>query len=279
MNVWVLNLDAEDELALGGRAHTPSQAMVERIRGLLPALSSLVGNDRIVFPLPRGGGQGEGRVHCWSPTRFAIKTVLDAGLPMPPAPSMTTLIRVNSRRFSAELGQTLPGARYGLDVPSSGEWLLKRPFGYAGKGRRKINAASLTATDRAFIAASSELQIEPWVTREADFALHGWLCEDGTYELGAPTEQLVDDTGAWQSTRITTGLSVSELDALTHEATRAAHALHAAGYFGPFNLDAFRWRDAHGTHFQPRSEINARFSMGWATGMGAAGRRVLNSGG
>lgn len=229
-------------------------------------------------PLPPAGeGRGEGRVHCWSPTRFALKTLVDAGLKPPRAPSMKTLMRVNSRRFSAELGQTLPGARYGLELPDTGEWLLKRPFGYAGKGRRRINAAKLSDADRAFIAASTELQIEPLVERLGDFALHGWVHEDGAFELGAPTEQLVDDTGAWQSTRVTSALSPAEFTALTAEASRSAHALHAAGYFGPFNLDAFRWRDAHGTHFQPRSEINARFSMGWATGMGAAGVALLRA--
>lgn len=272
MSLWVLNLDAEDELALGGRMHTPTNAMVQRIHSLLPALAPLIGDGHVLWP---GTARGEGRIHCWSPTRFAIKTVVDAGLKPPHAPSMETLVRVNSRRFSAELGQTLPGARYGLELPTSGTWLLKRPFGYAGKGRRRINAAQLTDADRAFIAASTELQIEPLVERLADFAIHGWVREDGTFQLGAPTEQIVDEHGAWQSTRVTEALEANELTALNREATRAAYALHAAGYFGPFNLDAFRWRDAHGAHFQPRSEINARFSMGWATGMGDLAREFV----
>lgn len=277
--IWVLNLDAEDELALGGRAHTPTKATMLRVQSLLPALAPLVGHGRVHWPpLPNTGeGRGEGRVHCWSPTRFAIKTIAEAGLPVPVVPSMEVLMRVNSRRFNAELGQTLPGARYGLDLPTSGEWLLKRPFGYAGKGRRRLNAAQLSDADRAFISASPELQIEPLVHRLADFAIHGWVREDGTFQLGAPTEQLVDEAGTWQASRLTEALASNELASLRREATRTAYALHAAGYFGPFNLDAFRWRDAHGTHFQPRSEINARFSMGWATGMGELAPALLRS--
>ncbi len=270
--IWVLNLDAEDELALGGKMHTPTKAIEQRVRSLLPALAPLIGEGRVLWPT---GERGEGRIHCWSPTRFAIKTLVDAGFAAPRAPSMETLIRVNSRRFCAELGQTLPGATYGTALPSSGTWLLKRPFGYAGKGRRKINAANLTDADRAFIAASTELQIEPLVQVLADFAIHGWVREDGTFQLGAPTEQTVDEFGAWQSTRITGALDSIELASLNREAIRAAYALHAVGYFGPFNLDAFRWRDAEGTHFQPRSEINARFSMGWATGMGDLAHELL----
>lgn len=43
----------------------------------------------------------------------------------------------------------------------------------------------------------------------------------------------------------------------------------AAGYFGPFNVDAFVWRDGGGAHLQPRSEVNARYSMGWSARTGA----------
>lgn len=274
MIAWVLNLDAEDELALGGFAHTPAPKMAERIRALVPRLSALVGSSRILFPSPLGGeGQGEGTCvgWAWSPTRFALKVMTDAGVTPAPHPPMSVLCRVNHRRFSAALGQTLPGAQYVESLSSlpAGNWLLKRPYGYAGRGRRKVTG-DLLAGDRAFIAASTDgLQVEPWVERTHDFAIHGYLNADGTCDLGHPTLQHVDETGAWQSTERTDVLMPTELAALHYEAHRSAQALHAAGYFGPFNLDAYRWRDAEGhERFQPRSEINARYSMGWAIGMG-----------
>jgi hypothetical protein len=51
-----------------------------------------------------------------------------------------------------------------------------------------------------------------------------------------------------------------------------AVALFMAGYHGPFGIDAFAWQDAQGTRrFQPLSEINARFSMGFGFGMEGLG--------
>ena len=45
---------------------------------------------------------------------------------------------------------------------------------------------------------------------------------------------------------------------------RLAAALRAADYFGPFGIDAFRYRSAQGdVLFNPRCEINARFTMGY----------------
>ena len=54
---------------------------------------------------------------------------------------------------------------------------------------------------------------------------------------------------------------------LKRAARCAAEALLEAGYFGPFGIDAYRWRAGAAAHFNARSEINARYSMGWATGM------------
>ena len=51
------------------------------------------------------------------------------------------------------------------------------------------------------------------------------------------------------------------------EAERVARALSGAGYFGPFGVDAFTYRDRVGNVcVQPRSEINARYTMGFAVG-------------
>jgi hypothetical protein len=123
--------------------------------------------------------------------------------------------------------------------------------------------------DRPWIEASFRqggLQVEPLVERILDCALHGMLSADGSFTLGRPTIQDVDEFGAWQGSRAEETLP--ERGLLEHEATRVAQALGAAGYFGPFGIDAFRWRSADGTeHFQPRCEINARYSMGWAVGM------------
>jgi hypothetical protein len=49
-------------------------------------------------------------------------------------------------------------------------------------------------------------------------------------------------------------------------------ALAHAGYFGPFGIDAYRHRALDGSHatiLNPLSEINARFTMDWATAFAA----------
>jgi hypothetical protein len=230
-----------------------------------------------------------GRAFC--PTPRALAALRAAGVAVPAAPPLDVLRRVNHRRFAAELGQTLPGARFvdALDDlletiagPSpTGHWLLKRPFSFAGRGRRKVRRGPLEEAARPWVEASLRagsarawggLQIEPWVERAGDAALHGFVSAKGAVTLGEPTVQRVDASGAFQgSARAAPGeLSRGELDALFDAASEAARALHAAGYFGPFGVDAFRYHDARGAlRFNPRCEINARYSMGWAIGMGA----------
>ena len=56
---------------------------------------------------------------------------------------------------------------------------------------------------------------------------------------------------------------------LEEAAARAGEALAAAGYFGPFGIDAYEHRVPGGRErvLNPLSEINARFTMDWTTGM------------
>lgn len=273
---WVFNLDAEDELAHVG-AHTPTLATVARVRALLPTLGRLLQpGDVVLWPSAEQpmssveASRFEGR--AWCPTRFALTTIERAGVGVPAAPSMEVLRRVNHRAFCAALGQTLPGAGFATNweqlealVVGEQNWLLKRPYGYAGRGRKKLRRGEF---DRPWIDASFReggLQVEPLVNRTLDCALHGLLTESGACQLGRPTVQDVDEHGAWRGSRVDEALP--EREALEFEARRVAQALHTAGYFGPFGIDAFRWTTAEGEpRFQPRSEINARHSMGWATG-------------
>lgn len=284
---WVLNLDAEDELLRGG-AHTPTDVMRARIESLLPRLRGLIREgDRVVWPGSESMERGLwGR--AWCLTRWARTKLELAGMRVPGAPSIDVLRRVNHRRFAHELGQSLPTAGWAattealealLANDALGQvsvercWLIKRPLGYAGRGRKLLRPGKRTDADQAWLDASLRdgdgVQVEPLVARELDCALHGWLAEDGRCTFGQPTLQQLDATGAWQATTLAPPLTETELALLTREARHTADALHAAGYFGPFGLDAFRWRAPDGElHFQPRSEVNARYSMGWATGMG-----------
>ena len=286
---WVFNLDAEDELTRAG-PHTPNKPTQRRIEGLLPTLAQLMQpQDEVVWPGAQKRTFTAQWGRAWCPTRWACEQLQKAGLRVPPAPPAAVLRLVNHRRFAHALGQALPGARFVQTqaelretladarllktLSTEGNWLMKRPLGYAGRGRRKIAPGGLNATDRTWIDAALRtgdgLQVEPLVVRELDCALHGWLSADGALTLGHPTVSDIDASGAWVSTRReSNALSAREREALQTEARATAAALTKVGFFGPFGLDGFRWRDPGGAlHFQPRCELNARYSMGWATGM------------
>jgi hypothetical protein len=144
------------------------------------------------------------------------------------------------------------------------------PVGALDEASRRWVEASLRRGD--------PLQVEPLVERLGDFALHGWISPAGDLTLGEPTVLRCSDEGAWVASEREAGdLSAAERDALAAEARRVAAELYANGYNGPFNLDAFRWKDpAHPSpRFTVRCEINARFSMGWAVGMGPIAADIL----
>jgi hypothetical protein len=224
---------------------------------------------------------------AWCPTPGALSLLQRAGASLPLAPPWKVLRLVNHRAFCAALGQTLPGARQAstaaeveaaiLGPSPTGQWLLKRALGFTGRGRLRLPVGPLDEASRRWVLASlrrgDALQIEPLVDRRGDFALHGWIAPDGALSLGDPTVLRCSDDGAWVGSERDAGeLSGAERVALEAEARRVATALSREGYHGPFNLDAFRWHDpeAGAPRFNPRCEINARFSMGWAIGMGAA---------
>lgn len=294
-SAWVLNLDAEYELA-SPDAHTPSARTIRRMPELVRALAQLLGPGDVVLGenglVPTKHQEIEGdAVHtgasgpwigrAWCPTPRALERLVRAGATPVAAPNVAVLRRVNHRRFNAELGQTLPDARF-VTTPEelgavivgetpSGHWLLKRPFGFAGRGRRRVACGRLDPSVVTWAEASFRngdgLQVEPWVERMADYGLHGFLSQSGAITLGEPTQQECDDSGAWRGTTMATDLASNEAAALRAAAELSAKALRAASYFGPFGVDAYRWRDGVTTHFNPRSEINARYTMGWAIGM------------
>jgi hypothetical protein len=290
-----LNLDADRELERPD-AHTPSRKTLARLPELLRVLAPLLGPDDVVLgDHDVLGGADTGPKHpsgtpflgrAWCPTPRALQRLTKAGALPVPAPSLAVLRRVNHRRFTAELGQMLPGARFVgtlgelravvASASPTGQWLVKRPFGFAGRGRRRVAQGAIDPSAVSFIEASLRagegLQVEPWVERVADYAWHGFLSPIGAVTLGEPTQQTCDDTGAWIETTLTVDLDADVRSTLDASVRLVADALVDAGYFGPFGVDAYTWRDGTSVRLNARSEINARYSMGWATGM--QGRRV-----
>lgn len=272
-HAFVLNLDAEEELE-DPSARTSTAAVRARISSLVPRLVDLVAGGCIVDDGVRADGA---RGLAWCATPSALGRLRAAGALPAPMPSFEIVRRVNHRRFSFDLGPTLPGETWATSVDdvrracaAGGEWLLKAGYGFAGRGRVVLSGAP-TEADLARVArlvGGAGAQLEPLVRRRADYAMHGWLAPNGDLTRGALTRQQCDDRGAWLGTERhdETDIAVPLWD----ELERVGHALHAAGYFGPFGIDAFAWETKDGTAaLRRRSEINARYSMGWAIGMGA----------
>jgi hypothetical protein len=200
------------------------------------------------------------------------------------------LAQVNHRRFCAELGQTLSAAQFVTTLDEmnrllatsspTGEWLCKRPFSFAGRGQRRIAAESptrshLSPDNQRWLQESvphGGLQIEPCVPLIAEFSVHGLVRRNAPATLGQVCQQYVDEHAAWSHATATPSypLTGDERQRLIAETERAAAALASAQYFGPFSVDSYLWRDRSGaSQLNPRSEINARLTMGYPVGMGA----------
>lgn len=290
LRAFALNLDAEVELASRGpyRASRALEAVLRDVRPRAARALFEAGDLAIDELFERGERLPEELLglpgRAWCPTPSALARLRAVGAEPEPAPHVAILRRANGRRFSAELGQKLPGARLCCAAPEVWEtlaadpartFLAKRDLSAAGRGRRPLRARDLSPEDRAWVAAAllvGPLQVEPRVALEAEFGSHGWLEADGGLRLGEPTLQEIGPEGAWRASRPARpeDLDAGERGALLAELERVGRALHALGYFGPFGVDAYRWRDDAGArHLCTRGEVNARYSMGWRTGLGS----------
>lgn len=285
---WVLNLDSEDELARGALYRPPTLAKRAEYaaRG---RLSGLVRDDDVVLDAevgvrddrPARGLRGA----AFMPTPYALRRLAESGCEVPAAPSLAVLQRANERSLllprleGARFVRTRDEALLALNRPAPGPlWLCKRGYGAAGRGHRRIPAKKVRDSDLAWLDAALRktggVEVTPWLDRVADFAQHGTLAPDGTLVVGAPTTQEVDAGDAWRASRLALPdeLAAAERAALRAALEEAAAALTAIGYFGPFGIDAFRYRaNPDQTAFCACCDVNARYTMGFAVGFGARG--------
>jgi hypothetical protein len=279
---WVLNLDADLELAAGS-GYSPTNAVRGAMAKHVERLAaSLLGPDDIRVDeasAPESAKGYEGRAFC--PTPRAIALLVRAGASPVAHPPVSVLREVNGRAFCAALGPTLPDGAFVHDLaaaealvartPAVGrQWRAKRAFGMSGRGQRRIAPGAITDADRAFFRSAIDsdhgVMIEPDVPIVRELAIHGELEANGVLQLGQLVEQRCDVHGQWLETTPASTPDDTRA-ALEDEARRVASALFAAGYFGPFGIDAFEYRDLEDVvRLQPRSEINARYSMGFAVG-------------
>jgi hypothetical protein len=98
-----------------------------------------------------------------------------------------------------------------------------------------------------------------------EYSIHGWLDRSGELRCGAPlcwrpAEDAPDVGGP-------PPLSKLEMATICDSARGVGSTLRSMGYFGPFGVDAFRWRRADGaTRLQVGTDINARWTLHFARG-------------
>ncbi len=146
---WVLNLDAELELAQPN--YTPSARVTQQLELYGQDSRQLLGRDDVLL-WPRAPDSAPfersaawlGR--SWCPTSRALALFASSGIEPEPHPEAGVLRRVNHRRFAHELGGGLPGQRYLEDRDELDEalrnatapLLLKRPLAFAGRGQQRV---------------------------------------------------------------------------------------------------------------------------------------------
>lgn len=275
---WVLNLDAELELARGRPGYVPQRKLLAQLaehgRGSLRLLGL---EDVLVEEGARAAAHGlVGR--AWCPTPLALAKLRAFGATPEPCPDASVLRRVNHRLFAHELGGGLPGQAY---VESRAQlsaklgdyaqrWLLKRPLSFAGRGQLRV-IGPLTEKQWTWVDASFErdgLLVEPLVEPTLELSLHGFVWRDGRQQLGRICIQAVSERGAFRDVRLAepAELQASEVSALHERAEAAARALAGAGYFGPFGIDGYRYALRGEPGFCALGELNARYTLGFATG-------------
>ncbi|HWA70903.1 MAG TPA: hypothetical protein VG937_01140 [Polyangiaceae bacterium] len=276
---WVLNLDAELELAQKG--YTPRARLLAQLeqygadsRRLLGPGDVLVrGTEKLAPDLGFVG-------RAWCPTPRALALLAASGVNAEPHPTADVLRRVNHRRFAFELGGGLPGQRYLVDKSeldahlrnADSPLLLKRPLAFAGRGQLRVYAHQrITEKEWSWIDVSLRndgLIVEPLVVPTLEFSLHGFVWPNTRRELGQPCIQEVSTRGVFRGVRraLSTDLDAEEERALFEQGERVAAAVASAGYFGPFGIDGYRYEHDGRVGLCALSEINARYTMGFLTG-------------
>jgi hypothetical protein len=277
---WILNLDAELELARARPGYATSQKLLSQLAQHGSRSRALLGpTDLLVEPneeLQAKPTELVGR--AWCPTPLALTRLRARGIEPEPHPEAAVLRRVNHRLFAHEVGGGLPHQTYFRNRDdllshlsgSSRHWLLKRPLAFAGRGQLRI-IGPLTEKQLSWVDASLEsdgLLLEPLVQPTLELSLHGFIWQDGRHELGRICTQQVSERGVFQSVRLATldEVTPAESAAFTERAHAVARALGDAGYFGPFGIDGYRYSLDGVTGFCALGEINARYTMGFVTG-------------
>lgn len=275
---WILNLGAERELE-GRPLGAAMEVRLAQAREVLAA--SLLGKGDALVSTESNLNQTQlklASIKCalpraFCPTPNAVNTFASLGLKLE-TPGLSILRHANSRAFSAARSD-LKGvvffdkgtsADVVMERALDSDTLLKANLSFAGSDQRilrQVEGDSSAAKHRAWITRvlrRGGLVAEPYVNIEREAGTPAFVSKDGAVTVGHPVEQWCH-RGRWlRSGRMADEGIVRKLQEATLE---IGNALSSIGYFGPFNVDAHRSVERGWTKV---SEVNARYSMGWAHG-------------
>lgn len=188
-------------------------------------------------------------------------------------PDANVVRTVNSKIYSHDLEARfdclLPGAQIVRSYADAqhalsgqaGGWILKNPFGVAGREARIIEVRELESL-REWISKTltrvEGLVLEPRVERRLDWSVHFQVCESDVKPLGV-VELLADEQGNLRGHRVGAD---DPPTAAVERAFDAAREVASAGYFGPLSIDGFAGKLEERNLSRPICEINARMSFG-----------------
>jgi hypothetical protein len=300
------NLLSEDELA--GHHASPPRSVLATVARMAPLLRVFAREgDRLWSPAPGPDLESgplralppAGEVLAWCETPSALEhrggprrpAAIDWEAPLHdlvwqlPTPSPAVVAAVHHRAFHLQvaesIGCALPGARMVESLTELDRvlqtappaWIVKAPLSASGRSRFiERNGPALAdpkarrTVERLFERHGS-LLFEPWMERTADFGVSALLGPDDLKIVGIH-DQRIDHKGQFLGIDLHPDLSTQEQDQLLGTVEAVAAALRRAGYFGPFGIDAWRYRKENGElALNPLGEINARMTFGlvvWA---------------
>jgi len=175
---------------------------------------------------------------------------------------------VNDRRFAHGLGFALPGTRViesveDLDGEWPEYWVAKAVWTAAGRDRalgEGVPTGETRSRVRNLVARCGAVVVEPWCLRVQDLGVTSFVGG----EPNPPHTLIVDHRGAFVGIDLREPKLAEPMWERLYDAVAAAdRALAAAGYRGPFTVDAFVYKASDGgAKLHAMCELNARYTFG-----------------
>jgi len=204
---------------------------------------------------------------------------LHAAVPSGSLPDLDTVVRVNSKLYSNRLLVRIGEKCYGMEANSAAEietvgsaflkqgpYLLKDPFGVAGKGNMLIDSESIQRRIADHLhkqeerGLRSQFLLEPLLKKKTDFSSHWFIKESGEAEF-ISVQRMINHQQNYSGSIKADEIFISLLDnaGYFNVMEKALRQLAEDGYHGFVCFDSMILEDGEVVSIV---EINARKSMG-----------------